>query len=160
MRPSACGLTTRWRRGASRSTTTKSQDIEWWEAQSKAHGFIPLTWFVITSHVGAGGIGGTWDTFNRLQSEGYHMESHTVTHFYNLPADWRGVDWDYSQWIQDLNARLTNRRRTSWLIPEARSRIRTIATSPRNITWRRAAPRAHPCPPTRSTISTSMATTR
>jgi hypothetical protein len=88
----------------------QSEDIEWWEAQSKARGFIPLTWFVITSHVGAGGIGGTWDIFKRLQTEGYHLESHTVDHFYHLPADWKGVDWDYAQSQQDLDANLPNQK--------------------------------------------------
>ena len=85
-----------------------SEDIEWWEAQSKAHGFIPLTWFVITSHVGTGGYGGTWDIFKRLQDEGYRMESHTVDHFGNLKPDWQGVEWDYTQAIKDLDANLTN----------------------------------------------------
>ena len=86
----------------------QSQDIQWWEDQSKAHGGIPITWFVITSHVGDNGIGGTWDTFKRLQAEGFRMESHTVDHFSHLTPDWKGVEWDYSQAITDLDTNLPN----------------------------------------------------
>ena len=81
-------------------------DIPWWEDESKTYGGIPITWFVITGNVGKGGIGATWDDFKRLQSEGFHMESHTYDHFAHLDPNWQGVDWDYSQSQKDLDAAL------------------------------------------------------
>lgn len=86
----------------------QNQDIPWWEEQSKAHGGLPLTWFIITSHVGDNGIGSTWDTLKRLQDEGFRLESHTVTHFIHLDDNWQGLDWDYSQAIKDLDTNLPN----------------------------------------------------
>ncbi len=86
-------------------------DITWWEDQAKARGgssAVPITWFVITGRVGDNSIGATWDIFKRLQDEGFHVESHTVTHFYHLDPGWQGVEWDYSQSIKDLDANLPN----------------------------------------------------
>ena len=85
----------------------QNQDIPWWEAQSKAYGGLPLTWFVITGNVEKNpGFGGTWQIFRRMLGEGFRIESHTVTHFIHLPADWQGLAWDYSQSIKDLDANL------------------------------------------------------
>lgn len=88
----------------------QAQDIEWWEAQAKSHDNTPITWFVITGNVGKGGIGATWDIFKRLQSEGFRLESHTFDHFSHLTPDWKGVEWDYTQSIADLDANLPDHK--------------------------------------------------
>jgi hypothetical protein len=86
-----------------------NEDIPWWEDQSKARGGLPLTWFVITGTVGKYvPHTGTWDVFQRLLGEGFHAESHTVTHFIHLDPNWQGVEWDYSQAIKDLDTNLPN----------------------------------------------------
>ncbi len=87
-----------------------NEDIPWWEDASKKYGGLPITWFVITGIVGNGNTfhTGTWQVFQRLASEGFHIESHTVTHFLHLDPSWKGVEWDYSQSIADLDANIPN----------------------------------------------------
>ena len=56
-------------------------DHDWWLAQAEKHGF-PLTWFVVTDHVGVHNVGfnGTWADWQRLADAGHSIQSHTTNH--------------------------------------------------------------------------------
>lgn len=80
-------------------------DVEEWIKRAKPLEF-PLTWFIISGHVGTGVYWGTWESWQKVLDTGYDVQSHTVTHLGNIGEGWAGIDWEYDQSQKDIQAHL------------------------------------------------------
>ena len=73
-----------------------ASNIDWWLTQSAAYGF-PVTWFVITGIVGDSNpsMHGTWALYNKVQSLGHEVQSHTINHLDTNSSTWVDIDTEY-----------------------------------------------------------------
>jgi PKD repeat protein len=71
-----------------------ASNIDWWLTQSAAYGF-PVTWFIVTENVGKSLDGGTWALWNKVQSLGHEVQSHTMNHLNTNSATWVDIDTEY-----------------------------------------------------------------
>ena len=94
-----------------------AMDVPWWLEQSK-NLQLPITWFLISGGVenpkSYKGMTGTWALWKNVVDQGQAVESHTVTHLHIdgkdaagkpiFPTGWKGVEWDYSESIKQIEA--------------------------------------------------------
>lgn len=87
-----------------------AQDVEWWLEKSREMNNIPLTWFLITSHVGKNSGPGKWDLWQKAAAAGHAIESHTVTHLHPEKPEWKGIESEYADSITAIDANIPNHR--------------------------------------------------
>jgi hypothetical protein len=95
-----------------------AQDISAWKEIDKRYGGLNLTWFLITGNIGGVvdparlAISGTWETWEKMKQQGFHIESHSVSHVSNpvMEDGWQGPDWDMGLSKVDLDKNLKGQR--------------------------------------------------
>jgi len=91
-----------------------AMDLPFWKELSKKYGGLNITWNLITCNIGGAlsrgrvAMAGTWDTWQQMLKEGYHIASHSVTHNHDpVPSDgWPGPEWEAAESIHQIDSHL------------------------------------------------------
>ncbi len=85
----------------------EAPDVPFWLAldQSRRYGKLNLTWNLIVGRglanyiKGATNVMGTWDLWNKVHSQGYHLASHSMSHAADPVAGdgWPGWAWEVAE---------------------------------------------------------------
>ena len=76
-------------------------DVEWWLKEAGERG-IPVTWFLVSGLIGTRASGGSADLWRSVCAAGHDVQSHSVTHLADVGPEWKGIDWEYSESVRQI----------------------------------------------------------
>jgi len=97
-----------------------AMNIDWWLAESAQRDNMKLAWFLVTGGIGNSNpaMNADWARWQQVQDAGHALESHTVTHLSGASKpDWQGIDWEYKDSLDAINAHITGQTATTLAYP-------------------------------------------
>ncbi len=83
-----------------------AQDVEWWLKEAGSRG-VPVTWFLVSGWIEKRmPLGGTGELWKRVKSAGNDVQSHSVTHLVDVGPEWKGIEWEYTESIRQIEEKV------------------------------------------------------
>jgi len=102
-------------------------DIPYWKELSKKYGGLNITWNLITDNIdgtidkGRVAMAGTWELWQQMLNDGYHLASHSMSHNHDpVPSDgWPGPDWEAAESQHQIDSHLPGHKTRVFVYPGA-----------------------------------------